>query len=123
LQRLSGLAQPARISLQMALLKIAVHASVAVPDARNLDAEIARITLEAKDAGLAAEAAAGFYMLSFRHHYDGNYAAAHDDTLRAAEAGRTGDPATAARTLANTGRCLALIEREILRAESMLVEA
>jgi len=121
--RLGNLPKRTRIRLNMALLKIAVHASVAVPDARNVDGEISRVTLEAQEAGLAAEIATGFYLLSFRHHQDGNYAAAHDDTLRAADAGRTEDPATTARTLGNTGRCLALIERDIPRAESMLVEA
>ena len=123
MRRLSSLSKATRLRLHMALLKIAVHASVAVPEARIVDDEISRVTLEARDAGLAAEVATGFSLLSFRHHQDGNYAAAHDDTLRAAEAGRTDDPATAARTLGNTGRCLALIERDIPRAESMLIEA
>ena len=107
----------------MELLKIAVHASVAVADARSLDLEITRLTTTAQQAGLIADAATGFYLLSFRHHQDGNYAAAHEDTLRAAEAGRRGDAATTAQALGNTGRCLALIEREIPRAESLLLEA
>src|SRR5207249_2929676 len=98
-QRLDRLPRDTRIRLHMALLKIAVHASVAVPDARNIHDEISRMTREAQEAGLAAEVATGFYLLSFRHHQDGNYAAAHDDTLRAAEAGRTDDAATAARAL------------------------
>jgi predicted ATPase/DNA-binding SARP family transcriptional activator len=117
------LARDPRIHLHMALLRIAVHASVAVAGARNREAEISRLTREAQDAGLAADAATGFYLLSFRHHVDGDYAAAHADTLRAAEAGRGGDAATAARALGTTGRCLALIEREIPRAEALLLEA
>src|SRR5262249_10236777 len=104
-------------------LKIAVHASVAVVDARRLDPEISRVTDEARQAGLVADVATGFYLLSFRHHQDGNYAAAHESTLRAAEAGRGGDAATTAQALRNTGRCLALIEGEIPRAESLLLEA
>ena len=44
----------------MALLKIAVHASIAVPGARNIDGEISRMTREAQEAGLSAEAATGF---------------------------------------------------------------
>jgi tetratricopeptide (TPR) repeat protein len=123
MRHLAGMPRDARIRLHMALLKIAVHASVGVPGARSLDEDVSRLTAEAEDAGLAAEAAAGYHLLSFRHHVDGNYTAAHDDTLRAAEAARREDPATAARTLANSGRCLALIEREMSRAESMLVEA
>jgi DNA-binding SARP family transcriptional activator/tetratricopeptide (TPR) repeat protein len=123
MQRLTNLPKGTRIRLHMALLTIAVHASVAVPDARNVDGEISRMTFEAQEAGLAAEVATGFYLLSFRHHQDGNYAAAHDDTLRAVEASPTDDPAAAARALGNTGRCLALIERDIPRAESMLIEA
>jgi DNA-binding SARP family transcriptional activator/tetratricopeptide (TPR) repeat protein len=122
-QRLDGLPTATRIRLHMALLRIAVHASVAVPDARNVEGEISHLTFEAQNAGLPAEAASGFHLLSFRHHQDGKYAAAHEDTLRAAEAGRQQDPAAVARTLGNTGRCLALIEREIPRAEALLNEA
>ena len=122
-QQLDGLPPVTRIRLRMALLKIAVHASVAVPDARNIEGEISQLTLEAQNAGLSAEVTAGFSLLSFRHHQDGKYAAAHEDTLRAAEAGRQQDAVTVAKALGNTGRCLALIEREIPRAEAMLNEA
>jgi DNA-binding SARP family transcriptional activator/tetratricopeptide (TPR) repeat protein len=120
---LDALPRDTRIRLHMALLNVAVHASLVVPGARDLDAEVSRVTLDAQQAGLGPEVASGFHLLSFRHHRDGKYDAAHDDTLRAAEAGRREDHATAARTLGTTGRCLALIEREIPRAESMLVEA
>jgi predicted ATPase len=112
-----------RIRLHMALLKVAVHASIGAPGARSLDEDVSRLTIEAQDAGLAAEVATGYYLLSFRHHVDGNFAAAHDDTLRAAEAGRQEDSAVAARTLANSGRCLALIERDMPKARAMLTEA
>jgi hypothetical protein len=117
-QRLDGLPPATRIRLHMALLKIGVHAGIAVPDARKLDHEIAQQILEAQHAGLLAEVAAGFFLLSFRHRQDGNYAAAHEDTLRSAEAGREQDPATAARTLGNAARCLALLEREVPRGGS-----
>ena len=123
LQGIRVLALPLRSQLRLELLKIAVHASIAVAGGRNLDSEISQAIVEAQQTGLAAEVAAGFHLLSFLHHHDGNYVAAHDETLRAAEAGRTADPITAARALASTGRCLALIERDMSRAESMLVEA
>jgi DNA-binding SARP family transcriptional activator len=123
MERLIGLPRETRIRLHMALLKIAVHAGVALPNAPNRHGDVARVTIEAQDAGLAPEVATGFYLASFRHHQDGNYAAAHADSLRAAEAGRGGDAITAARALGNTGRCLALIERDIPRAESLLLEA
>src|SRR5262249_21593506 len=122
-QRLDRLPPAMRIRLHMALLKIAVEASVAVPDARNIEGEISQVTLEAQRAGLSSEVATGFHLLSFRHHQNGNYAAAHEEPLRAAEAGRQQDPATVARSLGSTGRCLALIEREVLRAEALLKEA
>ncbi len=123
LRELDTLPHHTRIQLEMSLLKVAVHAGAIVPGARDLTAEVSRVTLEAQQAGLAPEVVTGFSLLSFRHHRDGKYDAAHDDTLRAAEAGRHEDPATAARTLGSTARCLALIEREIPRAQSMLAEA
>src|SRR5262249_31368819 len=96
---------------------------IGVPRPRDPHREISRAIVEAQHAGLASQVAAGFYLLSVLHQVSGNYAAAQDHTLRSAEAARAADPATAARTLAATGRCLALLERDMTRAEPLLLEA
>ena len=123
MQQLDSLPRETRIPLHMALLRIAVHASVGAPRERNLEAEVMRLTAEAEEAGLAAEVSTGFHLLSLRHHRKGDYAAAHEETLRSAEASRGADALTTARALGNAARCLALIERDIPRAEALLREA
>ena len=123
LQHLSGLRLETRLRLNMALLKLAVHAGEEGRRMPDLDVQLSRVIGEARDAGLASEVATGFYLLSFLHHSVGDFSAALQDTLRGAEAARSADPATAARAFGNTGRCLVQIEREIPRAESLLLEA
>jgi hypothetical protein len=51
------------------------------------------------------------------------YGQAADASLHAAELGRGADGVTAARTIAATARCLLFLQREVERAESLLVEA
>jgi tetratricopeptide (TPR) repeat protein len=107
----------------MALLKLAIRADNTGRSLPDLDIELARVIKEARVAGLAAEVATGFDLLSFLHHSVGDFSAALQDTLEGAEAARSADPATAARAFGNTGRCLAQIERDIPRAEALLLEA
>src|SRR5439155_98200 len=114
----AGLPRETRLRLHMALLKLAVYAGKTGRSLPDLDVELARVTREAQEAGLAAEVATGFYLLSFLHHRVGDFSAAHQDTLQGADAARSADPATAARAFGNTGRCLAQIERDIPRAEA-----
>jgi len=119
----TGLPRDIRLPLQMALLKLAIHAGETGRSLPNLDVDLAVVIREARDVGLAAEVATGFYLLSFLHHTVGDFSAALQDTLKGAEECRSADPATAARAFANTGRCLAQIERDISRAEALLLEA
>jgi DNA-binding SARP family transcriptional activator/tetratricopeptide (TPR) repeat protein len=119
----AGLPRETRLRLHMALLKLAIHADNTGRRLPDLDIELARVIREAREAGLAAEVATGFDLLSFLHHSVGDFSAALQDTLEGAEAARSADPATAARAFGNTGRCLAQIERDIPRAEALLLEA
>ncbi len=115
-----GLPRDVRLRLHVELLRIYVHSGVGREEVRELEAEVSRLTLEAQDAGLHALVQTGFYLNSFLHYHGGDFALAHEATLRAAEAGRAADPATAARALANTGRCLILLQRDLPRAEALL---
>ncbi len=66
-------------------------------------------------------AATGYYLQSVPHQDEGDIAGAV--TLRAAEAGRHADVATAAVQLANTARCILELEFDTTRADGLLKEA
>jgi DNA-binding SARP family transcriptional activator len=77
----------------------------------------------AEAAGLQAEAATGYHLLSILHQDEGDDALAQASTLRAAEVGRHADMATAAGQLANTARCLIELELDIGRSRLLVAEA
>lgn len=123
LREVAGLPREARLQLHMALLGIFIHAGAARDRVREIEGELSRIALEAQEAGLFQVVQTGFYLTSFLHYYGGQHALAHEATLRAAEAGRSADPATTARAVANTGRCLWALQRDLPRATALLSEA
>ena len=90
----------------------------------DLGALVARATAAAEQAGLAAAAAVGHYLLSVVHQEAGDTDRARDSTFRAAQAGRAaGDQAVRARQLANTARCLVDLETEVPHARALSAEA
>jgi DNA-binding SARP family transcriptional activator len=117
------LRQETGLPIQMELLKVYVHSGAGRRRVQELEGELSRVITSCQEAGLHAQVQTGFYLSSFLHYHDGAYALAREDTLRAAEAGRAADPATAARALANTGRCLIALGRDFDHAEALLVEA
>lgn len=123
LRHTGSLPRDSRVRIEMALLKIAVHADVAGRRAGELATDVTRAILAAQDAGCATVVATGFYLLSFMQHSRGDFSSALESTLRAAEAGRSADPLSRAHALGDTGRCLAQLERELPRAEQLLGEA
>lgn len=112
-----------RIPLEIELLGLQVHSGMTPEVAQRVEAALSRAIPEAQDAGLRAQTLRGLYWLSMVHYYRGDADSAHSDSVRAAEAGRSADPATAAYTLATTARCLAHLGREMDRALALLSEA
>jgi tetratricopeptide (TPR) repeat protein len=113
----------ARIPLQLELLRVKVMCTGLGADRSALAGALGRAVLEAQDAGLHAVAAAGFHTLSILHHDVGDTAGAWASTLGAADAARRADSSARARQLSESARCLALLEREMPRAEEMLRDA
>jgi len=122
-QRLDRLDRNVRIPLHMTLLRLSVESGLWRTCARELESELSRTILEAQSAGLAADAAGGWELLSEMHEEEGNYARAQDSLAMSEQTSRNADPETRARTMARAGRCLVQIERELPKAKALLEEA
>jgi len=122
-QCLDRLAAQVRIPLHLGLLRLSVEAGMWRTCARELESELTRAVAEAQSAGLAAEVARGWELLSEVHEEQGDLQNAKKSLELSERAARDADPATRARAIARAGRCLAQLEREIPRAEALLQEA
>jgi DNA-binding SARP family transcriptional activator len=123
LPHVGKLPQETRLNLQVRLLRLYVHSGMSRERAAKVEAELRGIVSEAESAGLHDVAQAAFEVLTFVDWYTGQFALAHQDTLRAAELGRAGDPVAAAQALAASARCLAHLDRDLPRADTLLREA
>ncbi|MEO8216404.1 MAG: AAA family ATPase [Acidobacteriota bacterium] len=112
-----------RISLELKLHHIYVLAGVVIRDSEKLNRDLMRLTLEAESEGLGAEVVRGYHILGVFHEREGNFEQAAQFIMKAADASRDGDAVSAVRQLANAGRCLALLGRDIPRASALLTEA
>ena len=116
---------PHRAQLRIALLKVQVLASSGNRPRRwpHLLAELSNAIVAAESHGLSADVATGYFLLSLLHQDQDDGVEAQATTLRAAEAGRNADAATAAAQLANTARCLMELELDVNRSRGLLAEA
>jgi hypothetical protein len=117
------LPREARVSLTIALLGIEVRSGRWLGRSDALRAALSRVVVEAEGAGMHADSANGFHILSMLHREHGDVGGALDATMRAAAAARETDELTRARQLCDTARCLALIERDMPAARALLDEA
>jgi tetratricopeptide (TPR) repeat protein len=117
-QLIDRLPEEMRLRRHMGLLKLKVHAGA------DSEAELGGVIEQAQQAGLYDEVAKGYNLRAVLYHGRGDFGGAHSDSLHAEGAARVaGDPATAARQIANSGFCLSLIERDMARAQALLEEA
>ncbi len=123
MQHAAHLPPEANIRLRLDLLAVQVHSNQWLKRSHEIEAELRRVARLAEQREMHAEASRAYYLVSFVHNERGDFARAGASSLEAAEAGRAADLATRQRQLANTGRCLALIERDVAQAEQLLREA
>jgi len=100
--------------------------SVAARWPENPDAESTRIEAlaeEALDAGCPEHARLAFTLVSSLRWHEGALGDAHRLSLRAELASRGTDDRTRAIGIAETARCLVILERDLAQAEAMLLEA
>ncbi|MGB3613639.1 MAG: AAA family ATPase, partial [Elainellaceae cyanobacterium] len=111
-----------RLLLSAQLLRSRVIAGVAPADAATLEFQIHRLLgdmvgLSIPEAEVTAQEA-----LSYLNYEQGNLAAVHDQVIKALETLPL-SPRLQAESLATNGSCLAEIERDMDRAEAILLEA
>ncbi|WP_088889334.1 AAA family ATPase [Leptolyngbya ohadii] len=112
-----------RVRCQIELLKLHVLAGVSKERSLQLEADLHQLIEEARTLDLRDEEATGFEVLIALNYEHGNLSSVQEHSLRAAERGRAASSTTTARMLAYTGWCLAETEREMSRAEALLIEA
>jgi len=123
LQHADRLPPEAAIRSRLALLAIQVHSNQWLRRPQELEGELARVAQLAGPRGMSREAARAYYLMSFVHHERGDLPRARDRSLEAERVSRAADAETRQLQLANSGRCLVLIERDIPRARELLREA
>jgi DNA-binding SARP family transcriptional activator/tetratricopeptide (TPR) repeat protein len=123
LRHVESLAETTRIRLTLSLLRIHVKSRLFRTRAAELESRLRDQASGARSAGLHADVAFALHYVSELREEVGDFAGARESTLQSAAASRSADAETTAHTLATTGRCLAQIERDMDRAEALLLEA
>lgn len=123
LQHVSRLPSESAIRARVALLAIQVHSNQWLKRSHELENELLRVAELARKGGHSRETARLLYLLSFVHHERGDLLKAGTRTLEAAGASQGADLETRQLQLANSGRCLAILERDMGQARQLLCEA
>jgi len=120
IEQLPRLDRSTRLHLHVELLGAEVMGKPNAQRAREIDVELLRVLTAAEEAGLHKDAVRGYYLRSVVQFRNENAGGAAETSWRAVTAGRSADAITAARSQAEAGRCLVLLEREIGKAKELL---
>jgi hypothetical protein len=114
-----------RVQLEIQLLTARLVAAASSGDRRpgSLMQEFEHAIQEADALSLHAEAVQGLHSLSWLTQQANDTERTREVTIRAECAARKADAATRCKQLANTGRCLLELERDLPRARAVLREA
>jgi DNA-binding SARP family transcriptional activator len=125
-----GLPEAERIRLHLGLLRVRLAAGKGQNDrAARLEDDLRALIADARALGSLDLEAIGHSLLSVLNYDRDDLSRVHQSSIQAAEALDTGggrrpqDLLSTARTLSQTGTCLASIGREMTRAEALLLEA
>jgi tetratricopeptide (TPR) repeat protein len=113
-----------RLPLQVALLGVLAYSnSWRTRGGAELEAELVARIAECELEGLAEVAAAGFHTLSFVQYETGKLDSAMTSSLSSIKRGSSVDVRSQAGSLAWAARCLAMVERDMPRAQDLLGQA
>jgi DNA-binding SARP family transcriptional activator len=123
LQIAEALPDDVRIGIQLELLSVIVISRTSVKERVLWQPRIETLLEEARKRRLLREASLGAHLLALLHAEQEDFRGAANMTIESAEIIREADPATAAERIANTGRCLIFIQRDVQRGRLLLTEA
>lgn len=114
-----------RVGLSIPLLRIQVLAASGsrITSLPRLAELLKKAIGKAQELRLYGGVAQGYYLLSILSQETGDFAAAQEATLQAADASKMSDSLSRARQLANTARCLTELGRDIGRARDLIGQA
>jgi DNA-binding SARP family transcriptional activator len=112
-----------RLEIRLLAARLVSLASSGYPCPASMEQEFEQAVQEAEALSLHAEVVEGLHSLSWLTQQANDVERTREVTIRAAAAARKADAATRCRQLANTGRCLLELERELQRARTVLEEA
>lgn len=118
----ADLPEPEQVERLLELTQVEVLAR-RPKDLAEISARIEALAERALDHGRIAHARLGFYLLSHLRWEGGLWSDAQRDTLRAEFLSRSGDERQHVVAMAETARCLAMIERDLGQAEALLLES
>lgn len=116
------LAEPQRSKLLLELLQVS-HAARRPNDLDTAARHVEELAERALDHGCSEHARLGFHMLSYLRWEGGDWSAAQQQTLRAEMVSRTANESEHVVAMAEAGRCLAMLERDLASSEALLLEA
>ena len=111
-----------RIRLRLELFDIMLGAAP-VLDWETAAAEYVALAEQALDHGELAHARLGYHMASTVRWLNGHWAGAREETLQAERVTRSGSEEDHIVGLAETAKCLVMLERDLSQADAMLMEA
>lgn len=116
------LAEPDRSKMTIELLDVQLGAR-RPEQPEGVAGELEELAERALDYGCPEHARMAFHLLSYLRWEHGDWSSAHRLTMQAELASRSGDEREHVLAMAEAARCLVLIERDLVQAESMALEA
>lgn len=123
LQIAEALPDGLRIEIQIELLNIIVHSRNSIKERLPWKPRIEALFEQARSRNMMRESSLGAHLLATLYAESEDFDSAADRALQSAELSRQSDPAASVGSIANTGRCLIFIQRDVPRGRRLLEEA
>jgi DNA-binding SARP family transcriptional activator/DNA-binding XRE family transcriptional regulator len=123
LQIAETLPEDVRIAIQIELLQIIVMTRTSIKDRLAWKPRIEALLEQARTRNMMDESSQGAYLLASLDAEAEDFNSAANRVLQSAELIRQRDPVMAIGQIANTGRCLVFIQRDVPRGRLLLEEA
>src|SRR5262249_54072790 len=91
--------------------------------AGELRADLTRVTVQAREAGMGSEAAQGLYLRAVIEFDEGDFRGAYRSSVDGAMQRMPSDPREAAERIGGIAKCLVMIEKDVDRADELLNHA